>query len=62
MTFFALLIYMIFNSSISGDVNDNRFLFTVIGLIFAYKNIAYQRDDIQADEDTCSPGVLGIQA
>jgi O-antigen ligase len=36
-TLLALLIFMSINSSISGDINDNRLLFTIIGLIHATK-------------------------
>lgn len=35
ITLFALMINMLINSSISGDINDNRLLFTSIGLIYA---------------------------
>jgi len=36
-TLLALFIFMLINSSISGDINDNRLLFTIIGLIYATK-------------------------
>ena len=32
---FALFLYMLMNASVSGDVNDNRLLFTWMGLIFS---------------------------
>ncbi len=46
MTLFALLVYTIMNASISGDINDNRSLFTVIGLIFAYRNVQVFRNKL----------------
>lgn len=38
ITLFGLFIFMLINSSISGDINDNRLLFTWIGFIFAFNN------------------------
>lgn len=40
ITLFALLVFMVINSSVSGDINDNRFLFTWMGLIFTQKEFA----------------------
>lgn len=37
ITIFGLLVFMIINSSVSGDINDNRLLFTWIGLIDAVR-------------------------
>lgn len=37
--FFNLLTYMLLNSSISGDINDNRMLFTAIGSIYSLKHL-----------------------
>jgi O-antigen ligase len=34
-TLLSLLIFMSINSSVSGDINDNRLLFTIIGIIHA---------------------------
>ncbi len=33
------LFFMLINSSISGDINDNRLLFVILGLIYAYRRI-----------------------
>lgn len=33
------LIFMLINSSVSGDINDNRLLFTFLGLVYAYRRI-----------------------
>lgn len=35
----SLVIFMLINSSVSGDINDNRLLFTWIGTIYAIANI-----------------------
>jgi len=34
------LIFMLINSSVSGDINDNRLLFTTLGLIWARRRIS----------------------
>jgi O-antigen ligase len=36
-TLLSLFIFMLINSSISGDINDNRLLFAIIGLTYAAK-------------------------
>jgi len=33
------LAFMLINSSVSGDINDNRLLFAILGLIYAYSRI-----------------------
>ena len=33
------LVFMLINSSVSGDINDNRLLFAILGLIYAYSRI-----------------------
>lgn len=35
----ALFVFMLVNSSVSGDINDNRLLFTSLGLIYAYRGL-----------------------
>ncbi|MBE3128823.1 MAG: O-antigen ligase family protein [Actinobacteria bacterium] len=35
----TMLIFMLINSSVSGDINDNRLLFNILGLIYAYRRI-----------------------
>ncbi|MEW5766779.1 MAG: O-antigen ligase family protein [bacterium] len=39
LTLLALLINMLLNSSISGDISDNRLLFAWIGIIYSTKNL-----------------------
>lgn len=43
ITLFVLLLFMLFNSSISGDINDNRILFTVIGTIYKWKILSKEK-------------------
>lgn len=44
ITLLALLVFMVINSSVSGDINDNRFLFTWIGLIFTQRKFAVAKN------------------
>ncbi len=39
ITLFTLLMFSVFNASASGDINDNRILFTCVGGIYAYAGI-----------------------
>lgn len=39
ITLFALLVYSVVNASKSGDINDNRLLFMIIGLNYGFGNI-----------------------
>lgn len=41
----TMLIFMIVNSSVSGDINDNRFLFVLIGTVFALQDPSIFQQD-----------------
>lgn len=43
ITFLSLFVFMLINSSVSGDINDNRLLFTWIGLIYASRRMLYAK-------------------
>jgi len=43
VTALALFLNMVFNSSISGDINDNRLLFTWIGTVFSIRYMIPRR-------------------
>ena len=40
LALFMVMIFMLINSSVSGDINDNRLLFVFLGLAFAYRRDA----------------------
>ncbi|MCS7232322.1 MAG: O-antigen ligase family protein [Elusimicrobiota bacterium] len=39
LSYISGLFFMLFNSSFSGDINDNRLLFVFLGLVYSYRRI-----------------------